>query len=69
MAFRLLGSTQDQGTEGRPGRIKLKRKDSDMHPDLQAYLWIAVKAATITIVAVDALKLGLYFYRLAQYGV
>ncbi|WP_424362947.1 hypothetical protein [Methylocystis parvus] len=40
-----------------------------MHPDMEAYLWITVKAFGFALIGIYATRIGLYFYELAKWGV
>ncbi len=40
-----------------------------MHPDMETYLWITVKAFGFALVGIYAMRIGLYIYRLAEFGV
>jgi hypothetical protein len=39
-----------------------------MHPDMETYLLITIKAATIAIGTVYMAKIGLHIWDLAQFG-
>lgn len=39
-----------------------------MHPDMETYLLISVKAATLAIIGADVLKLARYVIDMAQAG-
>jgi hypothetical protein len=40
-----------------------------MHPDMETYLWITVKAFGCALVGIYAMKIGLHIYDLAKWGV
>ncbi len=39
-----------------------------MHPDMEAYLWITVKAFGLALGAIYAIRIGLYVYEAAKWG-
>ncbi len=39
-----------------------------MHPDMEAYLWITVKAFGCALVGIYAMRIGLYAYEAMIWG-
>jgi hypothetical protein len=64
-----LATGQGKDKMGSPRRINLNRKDSVMHPDMETYLWITVKAFGFALVGIYATRIAFWAYEAMKWGV
>jgi len=60
----------NQAAKGREPRANnLDERSSVMHPDMEAYLWITVKAFGFALVGIYATRIALHAYEIVKWGV